>query len=260
MLARCPALDPPPQSIPTELLDDFTMRGTAKVYDLYMYHRYSGGKGHTLEWKNEDITSAVRAPTLYPAAEAFTTYRSNEGRYFEQAVREFHSAVAGNVGIVWGSEKPWVEIILARAGARHILTVEYGEIVSTYPDMTVTTPAQFAAFMLTNKREFDFGATFSSLEHSGLGRYGDAMDPFGDLQSAAETWCALKPGGIFFLGLPSVDIAASQDELHWTAHRLYGPHRLAQMFRGFRYLATIDAQPTEARPDGSLIHVLQKPT
>lgn len=259
MLTKCPALEPPPKSIPSQLRADYTMSGAIEVFDFYLYHRYSGSKGLTQEWKHDEIAEAVGSPTLYPATQNFTTYTTNEGRYFEQAVREFQSGVAGKVGIVWGSEKPWVEVILARAGAKHIVTVEYGEIISTYPDMTVTTPEKFAAFMLTKKRSFDFAATFSSLEHSGLGRYGDAMDPFGDMQAAAETWCALRPGGLFFLGLPSVDRIASKDELHWTAHRFYGPRRLAQMFRGFKYLDTIETSSTGAHPHASLIHVLQKP-
>ena len=38
--------------------------------------------------------------------------------------------------------------------------------------------------------------TFSSIEHSGLGRYGDSLNPWGDLITMAQSWCLLKPGEI----------------------------------------------------------------
>ena len=37
--------------------------------------------------------------------------------------------------------------------------------------------------------------TYSSLEHSGLGRYGDSLNPWGDLITMAKAWCLLKPKG-----------------------------------------------------------------
>jgi hypothetical protein len=72
-----------------------------------------------------------------------------------------------------------------------------------------------------------------SLEHSGLGRYGDSLNPHGDIEAAVQTWCLLRPGGIFLLGLPATDPLASKDELVWNAHRHYGPLRLAEMFAGY---------------------------
>ena len=34
-------------------------------------------------------------------------------------------------------------------------------------------------------QQYDCVASFSSVEHSGLGRYGDELNPFGDLQASA---------------------------------------------------------------------------
>ena len=38
------------------------------------------------------------------------------------------------------------------------------------------------------KLNFDAVVSFSSIEHSGLGRYGDALNPWGDLIAAAQAW------------------------------------------------------------------------
>ena len=45
---------------------------------------------------------------------------------------------------------------------------------------------------------FDFAVSFSSIEHCGLGRYGDPLNPFGDFEAVAQVWCMCKPGALFF--------------------------------------------------------------
>ena len=50
--------------------------------------------------------------------------------------------------------------------------------------------------------QFDAMVTFSSIEHSGLGTYGDSINPWGDLISMARAWCTLKPKGKALVGVP----------------------------------------------------------
>ena len=59
--------------------------------------------------------------------------------------------------------------------------------------------------------------SYSSLEHGGLGRFGDAVHPWGDLVTMAKTWCMVKKGGNAIIALPS----AKQDTIEYNAHR-YG--------------------------------------
>ncbi len=74
---------------------------------------------------------------------------------------------------------------------------------------------------------FDFIASFSSIEHSGLGRYGDPSDPIGDLREMQKFHCLLKRGSVVFVGFP-----VGQDEIVFNLHRIYGAVRLALMFAG----------------------------
>jgi hypothetical protein len=67
----------------------------------------------------------------------------------------------------------------------------------------------------------DFIFSYSSIEHSGLGRYGDPLNPYGDLEAIAQMHCLLKNDGILMLGIPM-----GYDDLEFNAHRIYGPHRL----------------------------------
>jgi hypothetical protein len=61
--------------------------------------------------------------------------------------------------------------------------------------------------------------TFSSVEHSGPGRYGDALNPFGDLQTMARSWCVSKPDAALVIGV----MCQLKDVISFNAHRNYGP-------------------------------------
>ena len=59
-----------------------------------------------------------------------------------------------------------------RLGAKHITTVDYVNLMSEDPRITVLHATEFNAKFLRNELpEFDAIISYSSLEHSGLGRY-----------------------------------------------------------------------------------------
>lgn len=190
------------------------------------------------------------------------TFGMGEVRYMDHAIaRHSKGSIANGVGVVWDSERPWLKVLLARHGAKQVVTVEYGRIkVDEHPVISATTPSQLAAMMLTHPRWFDFAASYRSLEHSGLGRYGDPLNPYGDIEASVQTWCLLRPGELFLLGLPAGDPSSSLDTLVWNAHRYYGPLRLAEMFAGYEYVETVDPREFgESVQSASIVHVLRKP-
>ena len=64
-------------------------------------------------------------------------------------------------------------------------------------------PKDFADKYLNGTLEkFDAMVTFSSLEHSGMGAYGEALNPWGDLITMARAWCSLKPKARALVGVP----------------------------------------------------------
>jgi len=262
LLSSCPASEwPPPRNVPDALLDAFTMGGRAAVSNRYFNQRYSGGQALLPHWSASDLDARIASTSLEEAMKDIYSYGMAEVRYVELAIaRHAKIFIQGRVGVVWGSELPWVEVLLARHGAKQVVTVEYGRIdVDEHPVISATTPSQLAAMMLTRPRAFDFAVTFSSLEHSGLGRYGDSLNPYGDIEAMVQTWCLLRPGGLFILGVPAADPSASHDEIVWNAHRLYGPHRLAELFAGYEHVESID--PREFGDwvhSSSILHVLRK--
>ena len=129
--------------------------------------------------------------------------------------------ILGSRVLVIGSEKPWLEAICLLLGAKEVVTLEYGKIVSSHPKIKTLTPVEFRKAYLSGKLGlFDTVASFSSIEHSGLGRYGDALNPWGDLLAIARSWCVTKPGGALVLGLPT-----GMDKVVMNAHRIYGAVR-----------------------------------
>mmetsp|Transcript_33188 Transcript_33188/g.45502 ORF Transcript_33188/g.45502 Transcript_33188/m.45502 type:complete len:346 (-) Transcript_33188:107-1144(-) len=131
--------------------------------------------------------------------------------------------IKDKVGMVLGTQHPWLEKGLIHFGAKHITTIEYMKIISEHPKLSTMHPVEMAKkFLDKTLPPVDFIFTYSSLEHDGLGRYGDPINPYADLESMARAHCLLKPNGVFFLGIP-----LGPDHLAGFDHRIYGKHRLS---------------------------------
>jgi len=71
-------------------------------------------------------------------------------------------------------------------------------------------------------------SSLSVLEHVGLGRYGDHLDPKGTDKACAELTRVLKPGGALYVAVPTQ--AASST--HFNAHRIFAPEAFIAKFPG----------------------------
>lgn len=82
------------------------------------------------------------------------------------------------------------------AGAGHITTVEFRPTISHIPNHQVVQPLDWAQGLQngTVPSTVDFAFSFSSWEHDGLGRYGDPVDPWGDVKAMQRASCYVKPG------------------------------------------------------------------
>ncbi len=209
MLQYEPAKDwPPPKEVPAQMLRDFTTNGLCSMSTMYITQRYSSGSALTPFWSVELIESQM---TDFRNGKQIGSYGRREDSCMNSALQKFNFAVKNKTGLVVGSERPWVEVISLLNGAAQVDTLEYGSIVTKHPKMRAWLPEQFALSALKNGPSYDFAATFSSIEHSGLGRYGDALNPFGDFEVAAQVWCALKPGGLFFVAVPVQSLGTWRD-------------------------------------------------
>jgi SAM-dependent methyltransferase len=65
------------------------------------------------------------------------------------------------------------------------------------------------------------------IEHVGLGRYGDRLDPEGDWRAASELVRVLAPGGRLLFATP-----VGRPAIHFNAHRIYSHEAILALFPG----------------------------
>jgi SAM-dependent methyltransferase len=65
------------------------------------------------------------------------------------------------------------------------------------------------------------------VEHVGLGRYGDPLQPDGDLKAASELKRVLAPGGLLLFVVP-----VGRPRICFNAHRVYAYEQVLSMFDG----------------------------
>jgi Caenorhabditis protein of unknown function, DUF268 len=220
--------------IPDMYKEGFTMGGQIRVQGRYFSQVFLGSTSRTAEWPKEMIEGLI----LKAKEKNMKKYRDSPNIY--NGIERYIENVRGLRGIVIGSAYPWVEAIVLSYGAARIVTLEFGSIHSTHPQIDTMVPGTFTEHFLNGQIEpFDFGISFSSLEHDGLGRYGDVLNPIGDLQSMAKLLTVIKPGGLFFVGVPT----APEDLLAFNAHRVYGPIRTPKFLAGWSYIDMIYSHP-----------------
>lgn len=87
-------------------------------------------------------------------------------------------------------------------GAENLVTVEFRTTISHIPNHVVLKPLQWVQSLQNGSLSVvDFAWSFSSWEHDGLGRYGDPLDPWGDIKAMQRASCYVKPGGCLQLRL-----------------------------------------------------------
>jgi SAM-dependent methyltransferase len=67
------------------------------------------------------------------------------------------------------------------------------------------------------------------IEHIGLGRYGDPLDPTGSRRAAQDLARVVKPGGRLFLSTP-----VGVERVCFNAHRVHAPQSIPSLFPGLR--------------------------
>ena len=243
-----PVVRPPPRRPPANLINDYTVNGQCPV--VYRYF--------------DSSTSAKKKTPIHFTAKAFGTLLAqdrirNINSYRDKNVlkpvlRTLVHVIEGMHVAVIGTQIPWAEAMLLNLGARHVTTVEYTELHIDDDRVTNLKPYELANRFLSGQADpFDTVFTYSSIEHSGLGRYGDPLSPFGDLEATAQVWCMVKSGGHFIIAVP-VHENLARCSIVWNANRTYGTARLQHLTANWRVLNSYNAQDH----GGHGIYILQK--
>ncbi|MBN1126562.1 MAG: DUF268 domain-containing protein [Sedimentisphaerales bacterium] len=78
-------------------------------------------------------------------------------------------------------------------------------------------------------------SSLSVIEHVGLGRYGDRLDPEGTIKAAGELQRVLAPGGDLYVAVPT----GSVSKVSFNAHRIFRPEDFIELFSPCRLVGEI---------------------
>ena len=178
-------------------------------------------------------------------------------------------AIRNKVVAVIGSSEPWCEAVLLALGASHVYTLEYNQLTLGHEKITTITGHALLSFyesysssITYNNNDcnisesttvdqqtctprdqqhtssaplFDTVIAISSLDHDGLGRYGDPLNPDGDLESMSRIARMVKPGGHMFITVP-----VGSDMVVFNLLRRYGPIRLPRLLEAAAGFSVVD--------------------
>lgn len=211
---------------PKELESYYAMNGLIN-FDLFrkLNNVYLGGdQTSSSAWTTEMIQGYIDKAKNSNSQEMVYPPYGIDTTMLRDSLRK-HTDIEGKRVLVIGTERPWVEGICLALGAAHVTTLEYGKIENHHPQITTVTPEEFRQqYRQGEINPFDIVVSFSSLEHPGLGRYGDALNPWSDLLAIARSRCVTKPGGFLALALPT-DLSPGGDKVLFNDRRQYGMNR-----------------------------------
>ncbi len=228
--------DSPYRTIPDEFIERYTMN-----YQITIINSFVNDK-MTLDqtiWTDEYIQKCTEIFTPdnimngnitepYPGVSKDILYAINK-----YEIRNKKVAVVGSL-------MPWIEAMLLNNN-NIVTTVEYNVPIVNFTNLNATS---YWDFQKTDEM-YDCIITFSSVEHSGLGRYGDPLDPDGDIKTMYDIHKNLKENGLLLWGAP-----VGHDALVWNEHRVYGKLRLPLLFQNFDEVewVAVDKTDTLNRP------------
>jgi hypothetical protein len=217
----------PYRNIPEELLNDYTVNNSIPVLDWYFDGRNDlmssiWSDNYINEFKENFSIKNVKENNIknecYPGASLMLL-----------KAFDLHNIRNKKIAVI-GSISPWIEVILLQL-ENDVTTMEYNVPILETNQLKCKSYWDFQK----SDEKYDCIVTYSSIEHSGLGRYGDPLDPNGDITCMKDIHNHLIDNGILVWGAP-----VGHDAVVWNAHRIYGKIRLPLIFDGFEEKEWID--------------------
>jgi SAM-dependent methyltransferase len=186
--------------------------------NLFRYARAHRGHGDGFN---------VRFRYLYPVlGDRHATAGQASGHYF-------HQDVWAGRHIQRCAPKRHVDVGSSVAGfVAHLLCFRELEYVDLRPLRTNVSGLHFRQGDLLSGLPYEDGSLESLsclhvVEHIGLGRYGDPVDPSGWRKAIRELVRVLAPGGVLYFSTP-----IGQERLEFDAHRVFTPTSILDAFAG----------------------------
>ena len=264
--------------VPPSMLLDFTMNATVPLvyeYDdsaaAHTTQRHSSESNHSLvhAWRSMRDRTFRKVPkqrlvSIY--AELLDIQSHDSGtptsdgsaadvdfrKVFLQAVESLKAFIRHrDVLVLSTSEEPVIEVAMLTIGeALSVHTagpVPYEMEDSRFTSYDIDTFwSTIGDARTTNHVPYDCIVSYRTVQHDGLGRFGDEVDPWGDVRAMAEVWSLLRPGGLLILG-----VAVGNDCVVFNLHRVYGRRRLPLLLAGWKVVSAYGFGPADLFTDNT---------
>ena len=148
---------------------------------------------------------------------------------------------------VFSAISPWAEAIMFWVASRKnikfsITSVDFNPCVLLDIPHDVIAECQATLDLVNSPPSFDLIVSYSGIEHDGLGRYGDPINPNGDVSALREMWLVTEPAGLLFLAVPCAGSKVQPEtmipiwgnkKIHILQHRAYGAERYVRLLVGW---------------------------
>lgn len=204
----------PPKEIPTEYKVHFTLGNRIPV--IYTY--FNDTRSSSLH---------IRLQAYY---DAFEKLENGSFKYYGKTLDHLLNSldkysIFGKTVLIFGLAGINCDAISLWKGAKDVYVIDYNLPVSEHPQVHILSYEDY----IKHNIQTDVAISISSFEHDGLGRYGDPINPNGDLEAMKLAKQLIKKDGLLFFSVP-----IGQDCIVWNAHRIYGKIRLPMMLEGWK--------------------------
>lgn len=211
----------PVYAIPESMTRGYTMNGAVPIQSLFFHGDTGGGE---IVWRKEDYLKCLAISRV--SIDQEQPFRYDFDPHLIRLLKRH--PVQGWSVLIMGSEVPYYEAMAEQFGGAPT-TVEYRKIRHNIEGLETFTIEEFEV----SNHLYDCGISVSSIEHSGLGRYGDPLDPDADFKAMNVYRSRIKPGGFLYLQVP-----VGSDLVVWNAHRIYGRVRLPRLLDGWEIVGS----------------------
>lgn len=157
-----------------------------------------------------------------PILEDWTTTTGFDAHYVYLGAWAFRKIVEASPPehIDVGSQISWVTCL---ASVTKVTFIDIRPFVGNIPNLTSTAGSVLA--MPYADKQINSLSCLHVVEHIGLGRYGDPLNPYGSKDAIRELSRVLAPGGRLYFALP-----VGKPRIMFNAHRIHDPTAVVEQF------------------------------
>lgn len=210
----------------------FLYRIVSPVFDPIRF--YFGIKGYVwfmrdmIKYKKMDPTVRLLTRNLFPMLNEKTPYAPFDAQYFYQQLWVFEH-------ILKRKPKQHIDIGSTYAMSGYISKITKAVFVDLRPIKTSLKNLKIVSGDILKlpfkDNSLESLSCLHVVEHIGLGRYGDPIDPDGTKKACLELVRVLAKGGYFYFSVP-----LGRDRVCFNAHRVHSPQVILKYFNGLKLL------------------------